>query len=57
MNEIQWSRWFCSGIYIYFTISLPHLNIPAHFMFPVTGAAALTKWHMAVKRQQDHGEL
>lgn len=57
MNKIHWSRWFCSGIYIYFMVSLPHPDIPAHFMLPVTGAAALTKWHVAVKRRQDHGEL
>lgn len=41
-----------TGIYIYFTVSLPHRNTPGRFMFPVTGGAALTKWHMAVKRQQ-----
>lgn len=30
---------------------------PFYICFPVTAGAALTKWHMAVKHQQDHREL
>lgn len=55
MHGIQLLYWFYSGVNI--TISLTHPNMPGHFMFPVTGGAALKKRHMAVKCQQDHGEL
>ena len=54
---MHWSYWFCFGTCIYFMVSLPHPYISGYFMLLVTGGAALTKWHKAVKRQQDHGEL